>query len=705
MIILNHFTGYTSVVPVSTTLDAVTNTIMKDSRLKYLTEQYRESGNKDTKASTPVFSVACIFEGGKQLKHVTALTGMSLVDCDHVSPERLADIIAKARADPHTLLAYTTISGSGLRIIFRYEIDTGMDLKKQLEFYTQAFAYGNDYYANLLDVPTDEQCKNVTRLSGMAYDPDAWYNPDAQPFGSSEIASHWKRRTADRKKDKRLRNVQSLYDKTLAAELEEEGAVYTAGRHNDYIMRLCYKFNQFGVQFNIASEWLKQHFPDYEQADTTLRSCYRKDEEFGVRNPAIRKYCNKGEPDNAHISETLSLLNEYVEFKYNIITARTEYRIKREIEGIDPEEYKTLNPITDRIANTLWIELNKTKKVRYQDLFHIIDSVVAKPYNPFKLYLESLPPWKKGDKDYLLELSRTVTIKGGSKEQDFFHEYLVKWFVAMIAGWIDNNVVNHEILVLIGEQGIYKTSWFNFLLPPELKRYFNIKTNSNRMSKDDMLVLASYGLVCYEELDTMKPSELNQLKAAVTTLNINERAAYDHFHEQRPHVASFCGTGNNVQFLSDPTGNRRWLPFEVESIMSPYDNPLDYTGIYSQAYSLLKGGFEYCLTKKETARLAKHNSKYETPRLEYELVTLYYRKPVPPEHGQFMPTAAILQAISANISQKLSAVWLGRALNELCFEKTKHNNVKGYIVVPRTSEEIREYQKRLAIEEQDPEND
>ena len=67
----------------------------------------------------------------------------------------------------------------------------------------------------------------------------------------------------------------------------------------------------------------------------------------------------------------------------------------------------------------------------------------------------------------------------------------------------------------------------------------------------------------------MRPSELNQLKAAVTMPSKDERAVYAHFHEHRKHIASFCGTGNNPHFLSDPTGNRRWLPFEVESIDSP----------------------------------------------------------------------------------------------------------------------------------------
>ena len=169
-----------------------------------------------------------------------------------------------------------------------------------------------------------------------------------------------------------------------------------------------------------------------------------------------------------------------------------------------------------------------------------------------------------------------------------FYEYLKKWLVGMVAGWVDQSEVNHVILIFIGEQGIYKTTWFNYLLPPELRDYFYTKTNASRMTKDDLLTLAQYGLVCYEELDTMSPRELNQLKSAVTMPSIDERAAYAHFHEHRKHIASFCGTGNNVQFLSDPTGTRRWLPFEVESIMSPRDHPFNYEGVYSQAYAQLR---------------------------------------------------------------------------------------------------------------------
>lgn len=40
--------------------------------------------------------------------------------------------------------------------------------------------------------------------------------------------------------------------------------------------------------------------------------------------------------------------------------------------------------------------------------------------------------------------------------------------------------------------------------------------------------------------------------------------------------------------MSDPTGNRRWLPYEIESILSPREHPFNYEGIYAQAYALYK---------------------------------------------------------------------------------------------------------------------
>ena len=207
----------------------------------------------------------------------------------------------------------------------------------------------------------------------------------------------------------------------------------------------------------------------------------------------------------ASVGDIKAFLGGRLYLRHNVITGRVECRL--------PSNYETdgtdWQPISDRVVNSLWAELSQVKPVRAQDMYRVMESDFVKEYHPFRYYLDHLPPWD--GQDYIIELSVSITIRGGVEKQMLFYEYLKKWLVAMVAGWVDESVVNNVILVLIGEQGSYKTTWFNYLLPPELKTYFYTKTNANRMGRDDLLTLAQYGLVCCEELDTMRPSELNQL--------------------------------------------------------------------------------------------------------------------------------------------------------------------------------------------------
>ena len=394
----------------------------------------------------------------------------------------------------------------------------------------------------------------------------------------------------------------------------------------------------------------------------------------------------------ASVEDIKAFLSDHVYLRHNVITRRVECRLPSNYEH-DGTDWQ---PVTDRIVNSLWAELSKEKPARVQDVYRVIESDFVPEYHPFRFYLEHLPPWD--GENHILAMSLSVSVRGDVDTQMRFAEYLTKWLVGMVAGWVDDAVVNNVILVLIGEQGSYKTTWFNYLLPPELRCYFYTKTNANRMGRDDLLTLAQYGLVCCEELDTMRPSELNQLKAAVTMPSIDERAAYAHYHEHRKHIASFCGTGNNTQFLSDSTGNRRWLPFEVESIESPRDHPFDYEAIYAQAYALYQEGFQYWFSREEIVKLSAHNRHFETPRLEYELASLYFAHPTGAKPGEFMSVARAMQIVSANISQKLSAVYLGRALGELGFQRVKYNGVRGYVVVCRSGDEIHAAQQSMAMQ-------
>ena len=405
----------------------------------------------------------------------------------------------------------------------------------------------------------------------------------------------------------------------------------------------------------------------------------------------------------ASVEDIKTFLSNHIYLRHNVITGRIECRVPAKDlfePGIDPFETKQVDkwqPISDRIVNSLWTAMSRDKPVRAQDIFRVIESDFVPDYHPFRYYLEHLPNWD-GETDHILGMSLSVRVKGDVEEQMLFASYLKKWLVGMVAAWIDPNVVNNVILVLIGEQGSYKTTWFNYLLPPELKDYFYTKTNANRMGRDDLLTLAQYALVCCEELDTMKPAELNQLKAAVTMPSIDERAAYAHFHEHRQHIASFCGTGNNVQFLSDETGNRRWLPFEIERITSPREMPFDYQGIYSQAYALYQEGFQYWFSREEIQQLSQHNATFETPRTAHELISRYLRKPKEGEPSEFLSATDILQLVGSNPVLKLTTNKIGRAMTDLGFERMRTGSERGYIVVQYSAEEIKARQRMKACD-------
>ena len=176
---LSHFSNYTSKEVHERHLEDIAEEIHSDLFLKSQTLGYRSCGVQSVKQQCPLFAVACRFSGGKAMANVISLTGLSLVDIDHVEPERMAGLRALIVADPHTMLCYTTVSGCGLRIIFPYHLDESLPLHQQIANYTAVFQAGNEYYQQLLGVETDLQCKNVTRLSGLAHDPEVYYNPAA----------------------------------------------------------------------------------------------------------------------------------------------------------------------------------------------------------------------------------------------------------------------------------------------------------------------------------------------------------------------------------------------------------------------------------------------------------------------------------------------------------------------------------------------
>ena len=395
--------------------------------------------------------------------------------------------------------------------------------------------------------------------------------------------------------------------------------------------------------------------------------------------------------------------------RHNVITGKDEFRVPEISEyaamgiryptGKTPlEEWRSPDQwfeVKDRLVNSLCSILSKQKDVNAKKIWQVIDSDFVPLYNPIREYLNRLPPWDETTNP-ILDLALSVNVKGGPDGQLLFYACLRKWLVGMVAGWLEEKTVNEEILVLIGEQGIYKTRWFEHLLPPELSAYFNSTSSFGKMDKDEVLSLSQFGLICLDEIDALKSEAMSRLKWAVTTKTTDARKPYAHNSERRIHIASYCGTSNNLQFIDDDSGTRRWLTFEVESIRSPFEYPIHHKDIFAQAYALYNQGFRYWLEGDEEDVQKAHNEDFETPDPVKEAIEEHFRKPGPDEVGEYLSATQILKVISDHPVMRFSAEAIGAAMKKAGFEYKRTNGKRGYRVVAYKTYEMEANRRDLA---------
>ena len=269
-----------------------------------------------------------------------------------------------------------------------------------------------------------------------------------------------------------------------------------------------------------------------------------------------------------------------------------------------------------------------------------------------------------------------------------------KWFVAMVASWMHDEVVNHTALVLVGRQGIFKTTWLERLIPPALRAYSSKMPLNGQISKDDRLRLCENAMLNIDELDAICGREMNIVKSLLTSTDVNERAAYGRLKERRMRLASFCASTNNREFLTDITGNRRWLPFEVENIQNPFHITLPYERIYAQAKALVEGGtYMYWFDLEDIEQLEKHNEDFRAQENEEQLLPILFDIPAEGK-GEFMTTAEISDRLVSHggIKKPMSTRQLGVIMGKMGFQKAQvrisGTCVRGWIVYKRDQDEI-----------------
>ena len=311
--------------------------------------------------------------------------------------------------------------------------------------------------------------------------------------------------------------------------------------------------------------------------------------------------------------------------------------------------------------------------------------------HPLREYVENCRPHTTDQPDWIAWLASRVTVAGGEEEQKLWVSTFRKWFVAMVASWLSDEAVNQQVLVLVGKQGIFKTTWLEHLLPPELRAYSCKMANSTSLNKDERLRIAEYGLIALDEIDAMGSRELNVLKSVITASDISERAAYGYTKERRIRLASFCASGNKQEFLTDLTGNRRWLPFQVENIQNPFFITLPYEQIYAEAKYLIEKGFQYWFDLDDIETIEAHNEPFRAQENEEQLLAVYFDIPRGGE-GQFMTTAEISDklVIKGSIKKPMSMSRLGMVLQQAGFHSKRigKKGTRGWIVRERGLEEV-----------------
>ena len=179
------------------------------------------------------------------------------------------------------------------------------------------------------------------------------------------------------------------------------------------------------------------------------------------------------------------------------------------------------------------------------------------------------------------------------------------------------------MLVLFGEEGQNKSSIFKALA----RGWFSDSLTSMNGDVRSMEQVAGAWIIEVAELASMKKSEAEATKAFITKTEDRFRPAYGHKTETFPRQCVFFGTTNEVDYLKDPTGNRRFwtVPVRVNSPKLDVwkDLPAVVNQIWAEAVELDRAG-EALYLEPEIIRLAKTNQQDHTERDDREGIIVEY---------------------------------------------------------------------------------
>lgn len=226
--------------------------------------------------------------------------------------------------------------------------------------------------------------------------------------------------------------------------------------------------------------------------------------------------------------------------------------------SMSPENARTGKIWNDQDDSLVKAYIEKTYEVRnkecYSDAFNIVCH--KNSYNPIKKLIES------GTWDGKPRIATLLQTYLKCDDTDYTREVARLIFAGGIARLYDAGCKFDIMPIFRGTQGAGKSSFIRWLALSDswFKEVGEIDGQEGREALEGAWICE-----ISELLALTKSKEVEAVKSFITRQNDNYRKPYERRVTDNPRRCIFIGTTNKTQFLTDKTGNRRFLPIEVHN--------------------------------------------------------------------------------------------------------------------------------------------
>lgn len=155
----------------------------------YIASDSKDAAEQMKKTKFAAFAPCAMFSEGKERENVTRLTDLCYLDFDNIKEEKqLIEAMNILRNDKNVLLASRSVSNEGLHVLIPYKLKDmerlpereSMTSDEMEDVYADVYNYLADKYLKKLGLMPDYQAGHMERLYIISYDPELYYNPNAE---------------------------------------------------------------------------------------------------------------------------------------------------------------------------------------------------------------------------------------------------------------------------------------------------------------------------------------------------------------------------------------------------------------------------------------------------------------------------------------------------------------------------------------------